>query len=97
MQRHAKDDDAESQHQMIEVQNEKARGCADDQVELYPGIAAEQRDEPEQGRTFGPGDDQPAEDLTDAMHQRDAERHRDQAQIDRDNPAVIGRIGRRVG
>jgi len=96
VQRHAKEDDPKAQHQMIEAQNEKTRSGANDQVQLYPGIAAEQRDEPEQGRTFGAGDDQPAEDLTDAMHQRHAERHRDQGQIDRDNPAVIGRIGRRV-
>src|SRR5207248_5852611 len=59
--------DLEAQHQMIEPQNEKARGGTDDQVQLYAGVAAEKRDEPEQGGTFGAGDDQPAEDLADEI------------------------------
>jgi len=45
---------------MIEPENEKARGGTDDQVQLYAGVAAEKRDEPEQGGAFGTGDDQPA-------------------------------------
>jgi hypothetical protein len=96
VQRHAKNDDAEAQHEMIEAQNKKARGGADDQVQLYPGIAAEQRDEAEQGHAFGASDDQPAENLADPVHQRHAESPRDQAEIDRDNPAIGGRIGHRV-
>src|SRR5207248_10387539 len=87
VQRETEDHNAEAQHQMIEPENDKARGGTDDQVQLYAGVAAEKRDEPEQGGAFGTGDDQPAKDLTYAVHQGYAESHRDQAEIDRDDPA----------
>ncbi len=85
------------QQQPAAAEDEERRGGADHQVELNAGIPAEQSDQPEQRRHLGHENDQPAQQLIDAMRQRHRQRHRDEAKIDRDHPAIRPAVGQGVG
>jgi hypothetical protein len=56
-----------AERQVIKPEDEKGGHSADDQVQLYAGIAPKQRDQADQGDALGSRYDESPEDLVDAM------------------------------
>ena len=97
MQREAQHDDRDTEREVPQAENEEPGGGTDDQVELDAGIPAKQRYEAKQSGAFAKRDDQAAEQLVRPMHQRHAQSHRDERQVDRDDRAIGAGVGQRVG